>query len=361
MFSVEILKAEEPKPYERQGTVTVEYEGYLYMFGGRVGKRLGLERHKNHKRALMNDLARCRTDLINSGSGKIEDETIVWEMLEYTGDIPSLHNHAGCLWNNLLMIVCGVSENGYENSTYSINLDKLSVEEWVTTGTKPIPRGGLVCEIFDDKMIIQGGSTKLEEEATDPPYFSDVFEFDLVNRHWKELKTKGEKIQPRNWHGSTKLVYKNEPYLVIFGGYFWDPVKYTENYLNDLCFLNLNTLKWKVMKTRIDLVPQRNRCSLVCYKDHFIIQGGNFYTVGDLFLEDAWAIPFSCIDKKEEWKKLVPSNQGVLESSKVLQGMGLQIAHHTMVRPKNADYFLSFASEVSMVRSNDIKLIKYTL
>lgn len=77
-----------------------------------------------------------------------------------------------------------------------------------TTGKEPHPLVGATTTILGDKLYVFGGRRL---SRTRPQLTSDLYELDLVKRHWTKVETKGDIPPPRYFHsvcalGDTKLV-----------------------------------------------------------------------------------------------------------------------------------------------------------
>ncbi|KAJ8107765.1 hypothetical protein OPT61_g8640 [Boeremia exigua] len=77
-----------------------------------------------------------------------------------------------------------------------------------TTGREPHPLVGATTTILGDKLYVFGGRRL---SRTRPQLTSDLYELDLVKRHWTKVDTKGDIPPPRYFHsvcalGDTKLV-----------------------------------------------------------------------------------------------------------------------------------------------------------
>ncbi|KAF1834165.1 galactose oxidase [Decorospora gaudefroyi] len=77
-----------------------------------------------------------------------------------------------------------------------------------TTGREPHPLVGATTTILGDKLYVFGGRRL---SRTRPQLTSDLYELDLVKRHWSKVETKGDIPPPRYFHsvcalGDTKLV-----------------------------------------------------------------------------------------------------------------------------------------------------------
>ena len=77
-----------------------------------------------------------------------------------------------------------------------------------TTGKEPHPLVGATTTILGDKLFVFGGRRL---SRTRPQLTSDLYELDLVKRHWTKIEAKGDIPPPRYFHsvcplGDTKLV-----------------------------------------------------------------------------------------------------------------------------------------------------------
>lgn len=77
-----------------------------------------------------------------------------------------------------------------------------------TTGREPHPLVGATTTILGDKLYVFGGRRL---SRTRPQLTSDLYELDLVKRHWTKIDAKGDLPPPRYFHsvcalGDTKLV-----------------------------------------------------------------------------------------------------------------------------------------------------------
>ncbi|KAF2691958.1 hypothetical protein K458DRAFT_354111 [Lentithecium fluviatile CBS 122367] len=77
-----------------------------------------------------------------------------------------------------------------------------------TTGREPHPLVGATTTILGDKLYVFGGRRL---SRTRPQLTSDLYELDLIKRHWTKIEAKGDIPPPRYFHsvcglGDTKLV-----------------------------------------------------------------------------------------------------------------------------------------------------------
>lgn len=78
-----------------------------------------------------------------------------------------------------------------------------------TTGREPPPLVGATTTILGDKLYVFGG--RILSRSRPAPLTSDLYELDLIARHWTKLETGGDPPPPRYFHsmcglGDTKMV-----------------------------------------------------------------------------------------------------------------------------------------------------------
>lgn len=81
-----------------------------------------------------------------------------------------------------------------------------------TTGREPHPLVGATTTILGDKLYVFGGRRL---SRTRPQLTSDLYELDLVKRHWTKVETKGDIPPPRYFHSVCAL---GDAKLVCYGG-----------------------------------------------------------------------------------------------------------------------------------------------
>lgn len=88
------------------------------------------------------------------------------------------------------------------------NLSGLVCNVHRTTGREPHPLVGATTTVLGDKLYVFGGRRL---SRTKPQLTANLYELDLIRRHWTKLETKGDIPPPRYFHtvcalGDTKLV-----------------------------------------------------------------------------------------------------------------------------------------------------------
>ena len=111
---------------------------------------------------------------------------------------------SGSTQSPAIMQTAGVSTP----STSTTGLSGLVCNVHRTTGDEPRPLVGATTTILGDKLYVFGGRRL---SRTKPQLTSDLYELDLLKRHWTKLDAKGDVPPPRYFHsvctlGDTKLV-----------------------------------------------------------------------------------------------------------------------------------------------------------
>lgn len=92
------------------------------------------------------------------------------------------------------------------------NLSGLVCNVHRTTGKEPRPLVGATTTILGDKLYVFGGRRL---SRTKPQLTSNLYELDLIRRHWTKLETNGDIPAPRYFHSVCAL---GERKLVCYGG-----------------------------------------------------------------------------------------------------------------------------------------------
>lgn len=98
---------------------------------------------------------------------------------------------------------------GGPSQSSSAHLSGLMCNVHRTTGREPPPLVGATTTILGDKLYVFGG--RILSRSRPAPLTADLYELDLIRRHWVKLDTSGEKPPPRYFHsvcplGDTKMV-----------------------------------------------------------------------------------------------------------------------------------------------------------
>jgi hypothetical protein len=98
-------------------------------------------------------------------------------------------------------------------SSSSAHLSGLMCNVHRTTGREPHPLVGATTTILGDKLYVFGG--KILSRSRPTPLTSDLYELDLIRRHWTKLETTGDSPPPRYFHSMCAL---GDTKLVCYGG-----------------------------------------------------------------------------------------------------------------------------------------------
>lgn len=82
-----------------------------------------------------------------------------------------------------------------------------------TTGREPHPLVGATTTILGDKLYVFGG--RILSRSRPAPLTSDLYELDLIRRHWTKLETTGDIPPPRYFHSMCAL---GDTKMVCYGG-----------------------------------------------------------------------------------------------------------------------------------------------
>lgn len=82
-----------------------------------------------------------------------------------------------------------------------------------TTGREPRPLVGATTTVLGDKLYVFGG--RILSRSRPAPLTSDLYELDLIRRHWTKLETSGDVPPPRYFHSMCAL---GDTKMVCYGG-----------------------------------------------------------------------------------------------------------------------------------------------
>ncbi|KAI0018544.1 hypothetical protein F4780DRAFT_771661 [Xylariomycetidae sp. FL0641] len=98
-------------------------------------------------------------------------------------------------------------------SASSTHLSGLMCNVHRTTGREPHPLVGATTTILGDKLYVFGG--RIISRSRPAPLTSDLYELDLIRRHWTKLETTGDVPPPRYFHSMCAL---GDTKMVCYGG-----------------------------------------------------------------------------------------------------------------------------------------------
>ncbi|KAI8629599.1 hypothetical protein F5Y19DRAFT_431158 [Xylariaceae sp. FL1651] len=95
----------------------------------------------------------------------------------------------------------------------SAHLSGLMCNVHRTTGREPHPLVGATTTILGDKLYVFGG--RILSRSRPAPLTSDLYELDLIRRHWTKIETTGDIPPPRYFHSMCAL---GDTKMVCYGG-----------------------------------------------------------------------------------------------------------------------------------------------
>ncbi|OQD70577.1 hypothetical protein PENDEC_c022G07229 [Penicillium decumbens] len=101
---------------------------------------------------------------------------------------------------------------GHQSSNGPINLSGLVCNVRRTTGKEPHPLVGATTTILGDKLYVFGGRILSHSR---PQLTSNLYELDLIRRHWTKIESTGDIPAPRYFHSVCAL---GDNKLVCYGG-----------------------------------------------------------------------------------------------------------------------------------------------
>ncbi|KAF2840478.1 hypothetical protein M501DRAFT_1023694 [Patellaria atrata CBS 101060] len=147
---------------------------------------------------------------------------------------------------------------GLNASSTSTGLSGLVCNVHRTTGREPHPLVGASTTIVGDKLYVFGGRRL---SRTRPQLTNDMYELDLIRRHWTKLETTGSIPPPRYFHSVCAL---GDRTLVCYGGMSpaqGSGVPYNPQdpqpevvVMSDIHLFDVPTAAW--MKINVDEAPQ---------------------------------------------------------------------------------------------------------
>ncbi|KAL2179356.1 uncharacterized protein P884DRAFT_194839 [Thermothelomyces heterothallicus CBS 202.75] len=138
-------------------------------------------------------------------------------------------------------------------ATPSAHLSGLMCNVHRTTGREPHPLVGATTTILGDKLYVFGG--RILSRSRPAPLTSDLYELDLIRRHWTKVETTGDIPPPRYFHSMCAL---GDTKLVCYGG--MSPTTSQKNIpqdqqpevtvMSDIYIYDVPTRKWTFIPTQ---------------------------------------------------------------------------------------------------------------
>ncbi|RFN53750.1 hypothetical protein FIE12Z_1922 [Fusarium flagelliforme] len=142
---------------------------------------------------------------------------------------------------------------GPSSSGPSTHLSGLMCNVHRTTGREPHALVGATTTILGDKLYVFGG--RILSRSRPAPLTSDMYELDLIRRHWTKLETTGDIPPPRYFHSMCAL---GDTKMVCYGGMSPAPnqppgadAQQPEiTVMSDIYIYDVNTKAWTFIPTQ---------------------------------------------------------------------------------------------------------------
>ncbi|KAK1753399.1 protein ral2 [Echria macrotheca] len=142
---------------------------------------------------------------------------------------------------------------GAAPASSSAHLSGLMCNVHRTTGREPHPLVGATTTILGDKLYVFGG--RILSRSRPAPLTADLYELDLIRRHWTKLETTGDIPPPRYFHSMCAL---GDTKMVCYGG--MSPTPNQKNaatqdqqpevtVMSDIYIYDVPTKKWTFIPT----------------------------------------------------------------------------------------------------------------
>ncbi|XP_038075692.1 kelch domain-containing protein 3-like [Patiria miniata] len=236
-------------PYLRYGHSVVNYEGTIYLWGGR---------NDNH--------GACNNVF------SYDTQTLKWSRPHTKGDKPGGRDgHSACLIGDLMYIFGGFEDGMmqcYANTVYSLDLTLMVWTYVMAKGEIPHWRDFHTATAHRHQMIVFGGrADKSGPHYTNQEFYCNKLQvFDTQTKVWSSPPTTGDVPIGRRSHSA--FIYRGN--LYIFGGYN-DLIK---THFNDLYRLDLSNYEWSKVTTFGETPCNRRRQCCIVVQDQVILFGG---------------------------------------------------------------------------------------
>lgn len=137
----------------------------------------------------------------------------------------------------------------------SAHLSGLMCNVHRTTGREPHPLVGATTTILGDKLYVFGG--RILSRSRPAPLTADLYELDLIRRHWSKVETTGDIPPPRYFHSMCPL---GDSKMVCYGGMSPTPRENTSptandqqpevTVMSDIYIYDVPTRKWTFIPTQ---------------------------------------------------------------------------------------------------------------
>ena len=143
-------------------------------------------------------------------SSKMNQSSASLSSLDQSREDP--HNAPRSAPSALAQAATTASASPQVNGSGPTNLSGLVCNVHRSTGKEPPPLVGATTTVLGDKLYVFGGRVLSRHR---PQLIADLYELDLVKRHWSKLDTAGDVPPPRYFHSVCAL---GDTMLVCYGG-----------------------------------------------------------------------------------------------------------------------------------------------
>lgn len=318
----------ENAPAQRTDHSIVEFDGGLYIYGGRDEVKIFSDLHRY---SLKDDTWECISSFVSEPklrfghtAVKIGNEMIVfggwdgvttlsdlfafnfetkkWREIEADGEIKGRYRHVSVASKTAMYVFGGIDQYTERfNDLYEFQDNKWT--KVITIGVPPSPRTFHQAVYFSGSIYIMGGfdgwkrndmykilidrsrESQMEEEvkreelkSEDENVFSSEYFEQLPLLEWGVLDPQGMNYSPRTGH---EAIYHNDK-VYLFGGTDDDQRK------NDLYCYDIYKNKWSLLPSQGSVPTRRSGTRGIAYKNHLFFFGG-YFKKSDQYYSDLYA------------------------------------------------------------------------
>ncbi|CAM9977266.1 unnamed protein product, partial [Heterosigma akashiwo] len=196
----------------------------------------------------------------------------VWEKLHCSGDMPGERSgHQVVTVGNKAYLLGGCGGSGAngkcKSDFYCFNYESRTWTKLRTPGQHISPNARASFEMIEG---VQPNTLLLAGGTGDDGLASDIWEYHTLSRTWRRLLAPGDPGHEHvSFYGQTMNCYNGG--VIFFGG------SSGHEYTNNLCFLNLKTLKISNVDTTGEIPTARYKHQSIVIGDHLWVFGGGAY------------------------------------------------------------------------------------
>merc|ERR1719230_2394340 len=233
------------------------------------------------------------TDAVSNSTNDVwtfDLTSYAWNEVTINGTKPSARVcHSSILYDDQMVMFGGTYERinklawtgprNNNNEAWSLNLTTYSWKELTTTGTKPAARYGHSSIAYNGKMVIYGGFISIS------PYMHwDTWTLDLTSYAWNQLTTtKTNNVYlPALWESA--ILFNG--LMVVYGGHVPG-----STFLDSVWTLDLPSNAWNLIDINGIKPSKRFGHSAIVYNGSMVMFGGfPEYNAQDNWYNDAWTL-----------------------------------------------------------------------